>query len=169
MMKKTIPTPTVRRVRFFSTMCVPPCDCGTKPIPAIPVSRPECIRISPTRAAERSGRAGHGKPLEIERNPEHRASPDEQDLSRRVAGKRASLEDDRPAAALRIQDHDLRVLEVLEVLAEDHGHEDAPPLRQDLRPEVRMLSAGGIEPVVLLGLIHLIGVLSTLWAAGIRL
>ena len=35
------------RVRFRSTMCVPPCDCGVKPMPARPVSRPECIRIKP--------------------------------------------------------------------------------------------------------------------------
>ena len=36
-----------------STMCVPPCDCGVKPIPARPESRPECMRIRPTSDAER--------------------------------------------------------------------------------------------------------------------
>ena len=51
--KKSTATTTVTRVRFRSTMCVPPCDCGVKPMPPRPVSRPECIRISPTSAAER--------------------------------------------------------------------------------------------------------------------
>ena len=40
-----IATAIVRRVRFRSTMCVPPCEAGVKPIPPKPVSRPECIRI----------------------------------------------------------------------------------------------------------------------------
>ena len=35
------PRPTVvRRVRLRSTMCVPPCDCGVKPMPPKPASRP---------------------------------------------------------------------------------------------------------------------------------
>src|SRR5262249_54887505 len=51
--KTSAPT-IVRRVRFRSTMCVPPCDCGVNPIPPSPVSRPECIRIRPTRAIETS-------------------------------------------------------------------------------------------------------------------
>src|SRR5438876_932354 len=34
-------------------MCVPPWDCGVKPMPARPVSRPECIRINPTSDAAR--------------------------------------------------------------------------------------------------------------------
>ena len=42
----------VSRVRFRSTMCVPPCDVGVKPMPPKPGSRPECIRISVTSAAE---------------------------------------------------------------------------------------------------------------------
>ncbi len=46
-----IATKIVRRVRFRSTMCVPPCEAGVKPIPPRPASRPECIRIRPTRAA----------------------------------------------------------------------------------------------------------------------
>src|SRR5439155_7127374 len=50
--RKIRPTTTVSRVRFRSTMCVPPCEAGVKPIPPSPVSRPECIRMSPTRAIE---------------------------------------------------------------------------------------------------------------------
>ena len=50
---KMTATTIVTRVRLRSTMCVPPCDCGVKPIPASPESRPECIRISPTSAAAR--------------------------------------------------------------------------------------------------------------------
>src|ERR1041385_3605289 len=42
----------VSRVRLRWTMCVPPCEAGVKPIPPKPVSRPECIRISPISAAE---------------------------------------------------------------------------------------------------------------------
>src|SRR5512146_738941 len=34
-------------------MCVPPCEVGVKPMPPRPASRPECIRISEMRAAER--------------------------------------------------------------------------------------------------------------------
>ena len=45
--KKSTATTTVRRVRLRSTMCVPPCEAGVKPIPPKPVSRPECIRIKP--------------------------------------------------------------------------------------------------------------------------
>ena len=33
---KMIATAIVTRVRFRSTMCVPPCDCGVKPIPPMP-------------------------------------------------------------------------------------------------------------------------------------
>src|SRR5207244_10480201 len=51
--KKRIPITTVRRVRLRPTMCVPPCDAGVKPLPPKPVSRPECSRISTTRAIER--------------------------------------------------------------------------------------------------------------------
>ena len=50
--KKSAPTITVSRVRFRSTMCVPPCEAGVKPIPPRPVSRPECISTSATRARE---------------------------------------------------------------------------------------------------------------------
>ena len=42
---QTKATPTVMRVRFRSTICVPPCDVGVKPRPPIPPSRGECIRI----------------------------------------------------------------------------------------------------------------------------
>ena len=52
--KNTTATTTVRRVRFRSTMWVPPCEAGVKPIPPMPVSRPECIRISVSRNAETS-------------------------------------------------------------------------------------------------------------------
>src|ERR1700675_3846896 len=45
-------TTTVSRVRLRSTMCVPPCEAGVKPMPPRPASRPECIRISPTSDAE---------------------------------------------------------------------------------------------------------------------
>src|SRR5262249_10104142 len=45
-------TAQVRRVRFRSTMCVPPCEAGVKPIPPKPVSRPECIRINPISEIE---------------------------------------------------------------------------------------------------------------------
>ena len=48
LMKKTIATTVVRRVRLRSTMCVPPCDAGVKPMPPRPVSRPECMRMSTT-------------------------------------------------------------------------------------------------------------------------
>src|SRR5438093_7733232 len=47
---KRIATTTVSRVRLRSTMWVPPCDAGVKPMPPKPVSRPECIRINPIRA-----------------------------------------------------------------------------------------------------------------------
>jgi hypothetical protein len=43
---------TVKRVRLRSTMWVPPCDAGVYPIPASPVSRPECSRISTMSAIE---------------------------------------------------------------------------------------------------------------------
>ena len=33
-------------------MCVPPCEAGVKPMPPKPVSRPECMRISPISAIE---------------------------------------------------------------------------------------------------------------------
>ena len=42
----TIATTTVSRVRLRSTMCVPPCEAGVKPMPPSPVSRPECSRIN---------------------------------------------------------------------------------------------------------------------------
>jgi hypothetical protein len=51
---KPIATATVRRVRLRSTMCVPPCEAGVKPIPPKPVSRPECIRIRRISAIESS-------------------------------------------------------------------------------------------------------------------
>src|SRR4029077_16739894 len=47
--KKSTASTTVTRVRFRSTMCVPPCDAGVKPIPPIPASRPECMRMSDVR------------------------------------------------------------------------------------------------------------------------
>src|SRR4029450_12216112 len=47
---KAIATATVRRVRLRSTMWVPPCEAGVKPMPPKPVSRPEGIRIRPIRA-----------------------------------------------------------------------------------------------------------------------
>jgi hypothetical protein len=46
-------TTTVTRVRFRSTMCVPPCEAGVKPMPPMPASRPECIMISPISASEK--------------------------------------------------------------------------------------------------------------------
>jgi hypothetical protein len=52
LMKKTNATTIVNRVRFRSTMWVPPCDAGVKPIPPRPVSRPECMRMSETSANE---------------------------------------------------------------------------------------------------------------------
>jgi hypothetical protein len=48
----TAATTTVRRVRFRSTMCVPPCEAGVKPMPPKPASRPECMSTSATRKAE---------------------------------------------------------------------------------------------------------------------
>ena len=50
---KSTATATVRRVRLRSTMCVPPCDVGVKPIPPKPASRPECISTSLTSAEPR--------------------------------------------------------------------------------------------------------------------
>ena len=35
-------------------MCVPPCDCGVKPMPPKPASRPECISTSVTSAARQN-------------------------------------------------------------------------------------------------------------------
>jgi len=37
------------RVRFRSTMCVPPCEAGVKPIPPMPASRPLCMSTRPMR------------------------------------------------------------------------------------------------------------------------
>src|SRR2546426_4084632 len=51
---KSAATKTVRRVRLRSTMCVPPWEAGVKPSPPKPVSRPECMRTSATRAIETS-------------------------------------------------------------------------------------------------------------------
>ena len=51
---KTAATTTVSRVRFRSTMCVPPCEWGVNPSPPIPASRPECMRTSVTMSAETS-------------------------------------------------------------------------------------------------------------------
>src|SRR5207248_8319507 len=47
-------TTSVYRVRLRSTMCVPPCEAGVKPMPPMPASRPLCMRISPTRTKTRS-------------------------------------------------------------------------------------------------------------------
>src|SRR2546423_9136021 len=44
--KKSTESKTVTRVRFRSTMCVPPCDAGVNPSPPMPASRPECMRMS---------------------------------------------------------------------------------------------------------------------------
>src|SRR5436190_9724380 len=44
--KKSTASRTVTRVRFRSTMCVPPCDAGVNPSPPMPASRPECMRMS---------------------------------------------------------------------------------------------------------------------------
>src|SRR5581483_3236715 len=44
--KKSTANTTVRRVRLRSTMCVPPCDAGVKPIPPMPASRPLCMSTS---------------------------------------------------------------------------------------------------------------------------
>jgi hypothetical protein len=52
--KNATATTTVRRVRFRSTMCVPPCEAGVKPSPPNPVSRPECIKTSAIKPAEMS-------------------------------------------------------------------------------------------------------------------
>src|SRR6266542_1910283 len=49
--KKTNATTIVSRVRLRSTMWVPPCEAGVKPIPPSPVSRPECMRMSATSAS----------------------------------------------------------------------------------------------------------------------
>src|SRR3954470_18629206 len=46
--------PIVSRVRFRSTMCVPPWDAGVNPIPPSPASRPECMRMRPMRTIEMS-------------------------------------------------------------------------------------------------------------------
>ena len=51
--KKRNATRIVNRVRLRSTMCVPPCEVGVKPIPPRPESRPECIRISPMSDADK--------------------------------------------------------------------------------------------------------------------
>src|SRR5215212_2340405 len=45
-------TTTVSRVRLRSTICVPPCDAGVKPMPPRPASRPECSKISAHSAIE---------------------------------------------------------------------------------------------------------------------
>ena len=47
-------TTIVRRVRFRSTMWVPPWEAGVKPIPPIPASRPLCMSTSDTSANTRS-------------------------------------------------------------------------------------------------------------------
>src|SRR5581483_4668667 len=47
--KKSTATTIVRRVRFRSTMFVPPCEAGVKPIPPMPASRPLCMSTSDTR------------------------------------------------------------------------------------------------------------------------
>src|SRR5438132_12677650 len=49
-----IATTTVSRVRFRSTMCVPPWDAGVKPMPPKPTSRPECMRMSTSSAMDTS-------------------------------------------------------------------------------------------------------------------
>src|SRR6266511_3987289 len=49
--KKTNATTIVSRVRFRSTMWVPPCEAGVKPIPPSPASRPECMRMRATSAS----------------------------------------------------------------------------------------------------------------------
>src|SRR5262245_26601626 len=53
LVKNSTATTAVRRVRLRSTMWVPPCEVGVKPIPPRPVSRPERMRMGATRAAER--------------------------------------------------------------------------------------------------------------------
>lgn len=50
---KRIAMAIVTRVRFRSTMCVPPCEAGVKPIVPKPVSRPECMSTSTTSEKER--------------------------------------------------------------------------------------------------------------------
>src|SRR5206468_11427252 len=49
---KRMPTRTVSRVRLRSTMCVPPCEAGVKPMPPSPASRPECSKINAHSAIE---------------------------------------------------------------------------------------------------------------------
>ena len=51
---KSVATTIVTRVRLRSTMCVPPCEAGVKPMPPMPESRPECIRMSEIRAIDSS-------------------------------------------------------------------------------------------------------------------
>ena len=50
---KRIAIATVSRVRFRSTMCVPPWEVGVNPIPPKPASRPECERTRVTSPAQR--------------------------------------------------------------------------------------------------------------------
>src|SRR5262245_8448054 len=76
----------VRRVRLRSTMCVPPCEVGVKPIPPRPVSRPECIRMSATRPAEMSTWMTAKKPTMADRVAGDRAP--------RPAGRRVARMDD---------------------------------------------------------------------------
>src|SRR5512135_1154890 len=52
--KKSTASTSVTRVRFRSTICVPPCEAGVKPIPPMPASRPECMRTSVVRATTMS-------------------------------------------------------------------------------------------------------------------
>ena len=47
--KNRTATTTVKRVRLRSTMCVPPCEAGVKPMPPMPASRPLCMSMSDTR------------------------------------------------------------------------------------------------------------------------
>jgi len=53
LMPNRVAMTTVSRVRFRSTTCVPPCECGVKPSPPMPASRPECMRTSVTHPAAR--------------------------------------------------------------------------------------------------------------------
>ena len=59
MIAKQTATITVKRVRFRSTMCCPPCDAGVKPSPPKPVSRPECMSTSIQEDREQDVDDGH--------------------------------------------------------------------------------------------------------------
>src|SRR3954452_7373453 len=69
-------------------MCVPPCEVGVKPMPPRPASRPECMRISPTRATEistwRTARTGSTPGSVAEARPRNLCTVEADDARARI-------------------------------------------------------------------------------------